>query len=68
MSEERKQHCEGLLSSKECLEALNDMATEKTPGTDGLPCEFYKVFWKDVGETLTAVSYTHLTLPTKRIV
>ena len=41
LSEERKQHCESLLSSKECLEALNGMATEKTPGTDGPPCEFY---------------------------
>ena len=29
LSEERKQHCEGLLSFKECLEALNGMATEK---------------------------------------
>ena len=38
---------------KECLEALNGMATEKTPGTDDLPCEFYKVFWKDIGKTLT---------------
>ena len=23
------------------------MESEKTPGTDGLPAEFYKVFWKD---------------------
>ena len=35
------------------MEALNGMATEKTPGTDDLPCEFYKVFWKDIGKTLT---------------
>ena len=55
LSEERRQHCEGLLSPKECLEALNSMATEKTPGTDGLPCEFYKVFWKDIDETITEV-------------
>ena len=53
MSEEKKQHCEGLLGVKACLEALNGMATEKTPGTDDLPCEFYKVFWKDIGKTLT---------------
>ena len=46
----------------ECLEALNDMATEKTPGTDGLQCEFYKVFWKDVGETLTeALNFSYRT-------
>ena len=40
--------CEGALTEKECLEALKDMGTEKTPGTDGLPAEFYKVFWKDI--------------------
>ena len=28
------------------------MAPEKTPGTDGLPCEFYKVFWNDFAEIL----------------
>ena len=30
--------------------------------TDGLPCEFYKVFWKDVGETLTeALNFSYQT-------
>ena len=28
------------------------MASEKTPGSDGLPCEFYKVFWNDLAEIL----------------
>ena len=28
------------------------MVPDKSPGTDGLPCEFYKVFWKDVAEIL----------------
>ena len=38
------------------------MATEKTPGTDGLPCEFYKVFWKDIGETPTeALNFSYQT-------
>ena len=44
--------CEGELSIKECLEALKSMVPDKSPGTDGLPCEFYKVFWKDVAEIL----------------
>ena len=44
--------CEGELSIKECLEALKSMVSDKSPGTDGLPCEFYKVFWKDVAEIL----------------
>ena len=25
---------------------------DKSPGTDSLPCEFYKVFWNDVAEIL----------------
>ena len=28
------------------------MESEKTPGTDGLPAEFYKVFWKDISSIL----------------
>ena len=28
------------------------MASEKNPGSDGLPCEFYKVFWNDLAEIL----------------
>ena len=42
--------CKGPLSSKECLEALKSMASEKSPGTDGLPSEF---FWEEIGESLT---------------
>ena len=30
------------------------MASEKSPGTDGLPSEFYKVFWEEIGESLTS--------------
>ena len=44
--------CEGELSIKECLEALKSMVPDKSPGTDGLPCEFYKVFWNDVADIL----------------
>ena len=54
--------CEGVLTEKECLEALRDMESEKTPGTDGLPAEFYKVFWKDVSSTLiSALNYAYET-------
>ena len=44
--------CEGLLTEKECLKALKSMDSEKTPGTDGLPAEFYKIFWNDIASTL----------------
>lgn len=37
---------------KELADALKSMANSKTPGTDGLPAEFYKVFWKDIKHNL----------------
>ena len=52
--------CEGALTAKECLEDLREMGSEKTPGTDGLPAEFYKVFWKDISNTLiSALNYAY---------
>ena len=37
--------CEAELRKNECLEALKSMAPDKfTGGTDGFPCELYKVF------------------------
>ena len=60
LNNEKRSFCEGQLTAKECLEALKDMAAEKSPGTDGLPCEFYKVFWEDIRETLTnALNFSH---------
>ena len=47
-----KEKCEGLLTEKECLEAVKSMELGKSPGTDGLPAEFYKVFWKDISSFL----------------
>ena len=36
----------------ECKEALEELPTGKTPGTDGLPAEFYRKFWPELGELL----------------
>ena len=40
--------CEGRLSIKECSNALRTMPNNKTPGSDGLPIEFYKFFFNDI--------------------
>ena len=42
----------GPLSEKQCAEAAKSMDSGKTPGSDGLPAEFYKVFWKDIPSSL----------------
>ena len=36
------------------------MNSDKTPGTDGLPSEFYKVFWDELADCLIdALNYSH---------
>ena len=39
------EHCEGVLSLEEAKEAVSLMKNAKTPGSDGLPAEFYKKFF-----------------------
>ena len=41
--------CEGLLTIKECADALNKFQNNKTPGSDGLTIEFYRLFWDAIG-------------------
>ena len=48
LSEQEAQSCEGLLTEKECYDALASMPNNKTPGSDGLSVEFYKCFWEDI--------------------
>ena len=36
------------ISEEEVLSSLKSMARNKTPGEDGLPAEFYTVFWNDI--------------------
>ena len=43
LSNEERDSIEGLLTELECLNALKDMEPDKSPGTDGLPSEFYQM-------------------------
>ena len=47
--------CDGPLSSDECFVALNGMARGKSPGSYGLPMEFYVKFWPILGTDLVDV-------------
>ncbi len=40
--------CEGLLTVDECKRAVFKMKKNKTPGSDGLPIEWYQTFWNDI--------------------
>ena len=46
LSEEEKLTRDSFLSEKECLAALHAMPALRTPGSDGLPKEFYVCFWE----------------------
>ena len=56
LNEQEQKHCEGLLTASECLESLKSMESNKSPGSDGLPAEFYKVFWNDINQYLLNAS------------
>ena len=49
------EHCEGPLSAREAKEALDAMKNGKSPGSDGLGCEFYKKFWHLFGDHFVAM-------------
>ena len=44
--------CDGEITVEECVSAINDMENNKMPGLDGLPKEFYSIFfsylWKRI--------------------
>ena len=42
--------CDIIPTLSECRKAVSRMKNNKSPGQDGLPVEFYKVFWNDVKE------------------
>lgn len=47
--------CDGLLSVAEVHSALKGAATGKSPGSNGLPVEFYSRFWHIIGKDLVDV-------------
>ena len=52
LSNEERDSIEGLLTELECSNALKDMEPDKSPGIDGLPSEFYQMFWSEVSKPL----------------
>jgi len=48
LSDIQRQKCEGMITEMEAIAVIKNMKNNKTPGTDGLPAEFYKIFWHEV--------------------
>jgi len=47
--------CEGFLTVEECMEAIRGMKAGTSPGSDGLPTEFYKEFFHLFGEVFVGL-------------
>ena len=47
--------CDGYVTTKECETALNKMKDKKSPGSDGLPAEFYRTFWPVIKQYLAEI-------------
>ena len=52
ISEDSKFSCDLPISLEEVKTAVQSMANNKSPGPDGIPTEFYKTFWPDIGESV----------------
>ena len=55
LSSDESATCEGPISPTEAHPALLGMAKGKSPGSDGLPMEFYVTFWDLFGKDLVVV-------------
>ena len=47
--------CEGDITAIECDKVLSKFKENKSPGSDGLPIEFYKQFWHLLKDHMTSV-------------
>ena len=59
--DEIEQHmCDRLLTEHELATALKDMKNKKSPGSDGLTTEFYKLFWNDIKQFyINSINYSY---------
>jgi len=71
LSETQKNFCDNSINETEILKNLKLLKNGKTPGTDGLPPEFYKFFWTDIKDFIKdsiihAFSNNELSIEQKR--
>ena len=52
LSDENKSLLDQPLTKNEVFRTISSMNLNKSPGLDGLPVEFYVVFWKDISDML----------------
>jgi hypothetical protein len=52
VSEVDKEVCEAEITLEEVGKALKELKNRKTPSSDGFPPDFFKFFWKDLGNLI----------------
>ena len=55
VSDLEREQCKGLFTKEELSAALKGLQTGKSPGSDGLPFEFYSAFWDLLCDPLLSV-------------
>ena len=59
LTNDESESIEGQITEFELLKALQSCKNNKTPGSDGLPSEFYRTFWPDIKDHLiTSILYS----------
>ncbi len=53
LTSEQKEACDKPINESEILKSIKKITIGKTPGSDGLPSDFYKFFWCDIKYLLT---------------
>ena len=48
LTSDEKNSIEGQVAEYECASALKAMKNNKSPGSDGITTEFYKIFWSEI--------------------
>ena len=60
LNDTEKRNCEGKITENECLKALKEMKNNKSPGSDGLTVEFYKMFWNTIKQYyVNSINYSY---------
>ena len=49
LTQNESNQLEGNLTLPELTKALHNMKNNESPGTDVYSCEFFKVFWNEIG-------------------
>ena len=50
LDENDSNSCEGEITDQECIKAIKEMKNQKSPGSDDITTEFYKLFWNEIKE------------------